>query len=378
MRLTWGTFYALFYLYRCAYSVLGQVIVLRLTSVPDTVQYQGFTVGQIAAIAAANEGLDLAMQKNANVLTQIIAALLGGATGGNPILINIGFQTLAFLGMVHLLRGVEVAPRRVLAVLFMTPSFSVWSSIASKEAIVVLLVCILMRYLVDILADRDKLRVRYLIAIVLLYVFKPHFVPAMVFAIVVSKLASYTRRPATFALACAVASVAPLVLLWHWVGETVMFYTRALYREPGLSSRGIQFLQSPEDFFLKAPEGIALSFMGPNLSELGGGPLHFVSYAESLAIVAILLAVFIVRAPRIPIYSLVVGGFTLFWILIATYPLGVFNPGTAIRYRTDYIIVVFVAVVVLMSRDTYVSWREKRRQPLSLDAGATGPLQEPA
>ena len=56
----------------------------------------------------------------------------------------------------------------------------------------------------------------------------------------------------------------------------------------------------------------------------------------------------------------IVSFFTLLWILLATYPLGLANPGTAVRYRTDYIMLVYLAAIVLVSRPTYVHWRQIR------------------
>jgi hypothetical protein len=49
--------------------------------------------------------------------------------------------------------------------------------------------------------------------------------------------------------------------------------------------------------------------------------------------------------------------FTLFWILFTNYPLGIMNPGSAIRYRTGYEILVFVVMVFLLSPNLFVTWR---------------------
>ena len=93
MRFTWGAVYGLFFLYRCAYSVVGQLVVLRLTLIPDTTGYQAFNFERINTILATGEAFETSaflLEKNATLLTQIIAAIFGLVTGGNAILINIG------------------------------------------------------------------------------------------------------------------------------------------------------------------------------------------------------------------------------------------------------------------------------------------------
>ena len=75
---------------------------------------------------------------------------------------------------------------------------------------------------------------------------------------------------------------------------------------------------------------------------------------------ALLLAWLVPRIPRMPVYVAVVGAFALFWILLPNYPLGLANPGTAVRYRTDYVVIDYLAVVLLTDRRVFVRWRAAR------------------
>ena len=128
--------------------------------------------------------------------------------------------------------------------------------------------------------------------------------------------------------------------------------------EPGLSSRPGTLLTEQYDIFTKAPEGILLAFMGPTLSEASGRVLHLISYAESSFMLLMLFFYIFIRLPSIPAYSFFIGIFTVFWIMFAVYPLGTNNPGTAVRFRTDFIMIIYVAVIVIMSRSLYINWRE--------------------
>lgn len=359
MRFTWGAVYALLFLYRCGYSFLGQVVVLRLTGIPDTTGYQALTFNQIDRLLSSGAGIETGflMERNATLITQMIAAFLSLISGGNAILINIGFQAIAFSGILYFLRGLEPKTRTFVLLLVMTPSFSVWSSIASKEAIVVFLVAVVARYVVDIYNNRDRLRLWHIAVLGLLYMFKPQFMPAVLFVAGTSKLAGYVREPATFALLAGTASLALLYVMRDTVDTFSRLVSIWVFSEVGGTQRSIPLITDQYDVFLKAPQGMLRAFIGPTLSEATNGMLQMISFLESAAILAILTVFVAWRLFRIPVYSAVVAAFTVFWTMFANYPVGVANAGTAVRYRTDYILLVFLAVAVLTSRELYIKWR---------------------
>ena len=378
MRITWGAYYVLLYLYRCTYSVLGQTLILRLTTIPDTRTFQTTSFAKLSGYVSENPLVtdSWSMTHNAGVLMRLIAAAMHTVFFSNPILINIGFQSIAFAGLVYLLRGIEPRARGTLAILVMFPSFTLWSSIASKEAIVVFLVCVISRYVVDIYYGRDRFRLHHILAIGILYIFKPHFMPAVSFVLVVSWTARYLRQPATAAVLIGSTSLFILYLVRDILDVFSRKVSLWIFAEPGVSSRSVAFLSEPFDIFRKAPEGMLRSFMGPTLSEASaGGALHLFSYLESIAILMVLAVILMWRLPRLPVYSFIIGGFTLFWTMFSTYPLGVANSGTAVRYRTDYFVLILLSVVILMSRDIYVTWRlgrsphPKSPHPLSVAVG---------
>ena len=295
MRFSWRAVYALFFLYRCGYSVLGQLVVLRLTLIPDTTGYQALTFDRINSILAAGDAIETStflLEKNATLITQIVAAFFWFVTGGSAILINIGFQSIAFVGLVYFLRDLDPRIRLFVLLLAMTPSFSVWSSIASKEAIVVFLVAVVARYVVDIYNNRDRFGILQLVAVLVLYMFKPHFLPAIIFVAGTSKLARYVKEPATFALLAGTASLAVLYAMRDTVDVFSRLVARWIFAEPGQTQRAVSLIAEKYDVFTNAPEGMYRAFVGPTLSEASNGVLQMASLLESLFILAV-LAVFI-------------------------------------------------------------------------------------
>ncbi len=382
MRFTWNAYYVLLYLYRCFFSVLAQVVVLRITAIPDSTGYQAANIAEVALLAQAQQySLTFAMQANAGLLTRAIAAVLSLFSGGSAILINIGFQSIAFVGILLFLRAVEPSARRVLAVLLMFPSFTLWTSITSKEAIVVCLLGILAKHVIDIFYGRDRGVAYYLFVLLpvcaILFTFKPHFLAAIVFVFGVAKVGAYTRKPATLALLAGAASLVPLYLFRDPLDAFAQARYMGVLREPGNSNRSVAFLAEKYDTFLKAPEGMLRAFFGPTLAEATDGVLHLISFIESSVLIAVLVVFVLVRLPRTPVYMAILGLFTVFWIVFANYPLGLANPGTAVRYRADYVLLVYLGLLPLLSRGLYVRWRQSleahrpRRPPIPLQH--TGP-----
>ena len=146
MRWHWQIFYLFLFLYRCLYSVFGHYVVATITSLGDSRRYQG----------RAPEAFSEYFYLSSTALTDTIGVIFQKLSAGEPLLINFYFQTVGFIGIVMLLQSLEPAVRRKMAVLVMMPSFSLWSSVASKESIVVLAVCLVCTYLVAMYYNRPR------------------------------------------------------------------------------------------------------------------------------------------------------------------------------------------------------------------------------
>ena len=119
------------------------------------------------------------------------------------------------------------------------------------------------------------------------------------------------------------------------------------------------------DVFFKAPYGMFQGFFGPTIQESLAGPLQMASFLESAFIVGVLVTVLLLNIKKLPVFSFFVGLSSLFWLLFASYPLGILNAGTAVRYRTGHILLVILIFAIILSRERYILWRERsvRRDP---------------
>ena len=141
------------------------------------------------------------------ILTVYIGGLFNRLFFGNPYLINIGFQTITFLGLVYLLYSVAPAVRLRLLALVMLPSFTLWTSIASKEAIVAAAVAVLSAYFVRMYSGHVVPGVHHVLATLVLYIFKPHYGVALVYGIGTTLVCRIVRRKALVAFSIGLVSL---------------------------------------------------------------------------------------------------------------------------------------------------------------------------
>ncbi|HIF09860.1 MAG TPA: hypothetical protein EYQ81_08460 [Sneathiellales bacterium] len=349
---------------------MAQQVIARLTPLGDSSQYQ------LGGARILNRNLlDLGFWGNERVvsteLTQSLGALFHFLFFKNIILINIGFQAIAFAGIVIFLRAVPPHLRVWLAALLMFPSFSIWSSVAGKEAIIVYLVGTLAALVMRMFRGPTRIRPMEFLAAILIYFFKIQYMPALVFIIAGTWIAGHVRQKTFVIMLGSVVSLVPLYFLRNTL-DTMAFGIIPHFSGVGRTTRP-PFWVEKFDVFWKAPEGMYQAFFGPTLAESSFGILTFASFAESALMLLILSTVLIWHLPKVPAAMLVMAGTTIFWVLFANYPLGIQNPGSAIRYRTGYEIIIFLAIFALLSRDSYSVWRRSRT---NTDGESQNPVPE--
>lgn len=355
--ITWGGFYVFLFVYRCFFSVFGQIIVLVFTRfLGDAKQYQnrGFTF-------SGSWFLD------SNLVTENVGAVFSSLTLGNPFLINIGFQAIGFVGIYRLLVSLDPVARRRLAILAMFPSFTLWTSVASKEAILTFALGVVGAYMVDLYNGRARLRPIHIIGAVIIFVFKIQYGAALLFFYGTSAIAARVKEKTLVVLVFGLASLFPLYVFREKI-SALSFEILPHFSGVGRSTRDPFWIEK-FDVFSKAGEGMFFGFVGPTFSEaLSGNPLQFVSFVESAALVALLLFFLLKRVATLPAYNLLLALFTSFWLLFPNYPFGIMNPGSAIRYRSGYLILLCLVVVLMSSTEVFVRWKNGARRGRSPDS----------
>lgn len=338
-------------------SVLGELVVARLTSLGDSSQYQRSVIS-ILEISQAFSFDDIFSigRVYSTPITESVGAIFYFLFFGNPILIDIGFQSIAFIGIFKFLTAVDGTARRYLALLVLTPSFNIWSSVAAKEALIVFFIGIISAYLVRLYHNNSKIGFLEVISAIGIFMYKVHYVPALLAIYLFIVVGNQVRQKVALAIGASVFSLVPLYVFKDKV-DAMAF--GILPHFLGYGSTREAYWVEKYDVFYKAPYGMFQGFFGPTLQESISGPLQMASFLESAFIVALLSLMLFRNIHKIPVFSLFVGISSLSWLLFASYPLGIMNAGSAVRYRTGHLLLVFLIFAIIFSRDRYVLWRNR-------------------
>lgn len=268
-------------------------------------------------------------------------------------LYHIPFALISFYGVVYLIRTLSSFNLlntywdRVLFFLILSlPSTGVWSSIHSKESVAVFFMSILVSYIIRAsLTNEFKAKWIELASMYLCLLFKPQYAIAIisVYSYIYIVRKSGLKPLGQFALFVCMITVQ--VYLLYFISDIINLYAKGMYAHfdsaEANSTRENIFI-SDYDFFRYAPSGMFIAFWGPTLAEVVSKPIQGIAFIESFILVC-LFFLLLLRASRgvvygrFNIFAFSVFAFTFFWLLFLHYPFGVFNPGSGIRYRTNFI-----------------------------------------
>lgn len=242
----------------------------------------------------------------------------------------------------------------LLAACLFLPHFLIWSGIVGKEALAIAGFLLFIKSCVD-LAIRNKLKIIPLvIGFFLGVVERPHYALAYAYLFFISLVFIKSKIPLMSLFS---PRKSKLIFL------SVMAYLGVLCYQfrPILSGPLLKFMfeaqryfynfvnsgtnrwdivwQHPKDFFTNLPWGIPISIIGPTSSEALARPVLFPVFLEGCIAFLLLIFLFYMLMQLIkkyPQYStLIIWGFipAVLIGLLMNYPFGIFNPGSAIRYK---------------------------------------------
>lgn len=357
MKVKLQKFWLGLYLYRCFYSIAAQIIIPRISVLGDAKRYQR---------ASLPQSLDFLADKTK--FTEAVGAVFATVSGENVFIINILFQSIGFIGLYVFLKSLDPSERRIATPLLLFPSFTLWSSVASKEAIFICAMGIICGYISGLYKGQNQIRWYHLVAFYLLLLYKAHYSIAIAVVIVATKLAFkfISQDRIWFATIVPLLSLIPLYIFREKIVE--LSFQIEVHFAAGESTRE-NFWIDQYDVFNKAFEGMIVSFVGPKLSEVlaEGSLLFLITFLESIVILIYLLYFFLKRKlSKIPLERYAIGISGLLWLMFVAYPTGVLNPGSAIRYRTNYFLFIVLIFVVILRNSSYyrawVAWIKSMRQ----------------
>lgn len=326
-------FWFKYFIIRIFYFILTVEVITGLTTLGDTSRW----------LSLEDIGGD---KINSTVITTYLGNCL--ISLGNPLMGNFLAMLFSFFVIrwaVDELKLREKMNNSFLLILISLPSFCIWTSIFGKEIFGLCFSAIIGVLVVHFMQKDYTIRLHDVFGILLCYCFKPQYLPfilqGLVYLYIVRKFrlnSSLASLLGFFVLFC---NFWGLYLLQNTINE-LSFQMYDHFSFDDTSTRENIFLDDG-DFFRHAPYGMLIAFCGPTFSEMKSSFIQCMAGLESSLI---LFAFAILIAPRIFYYFRTMLMFSIYdftclfvlgGILLSHYPFGIFNPGSAIRYRTNFI-----------------------------------------
>jgi hypothetical protein len=233
------------------------------------------------------------------------------------------------------------------------PHFMVWSSAAGKEVIAITAFMLLIKSCVDIAVYNHTRLTPTLIALLLGLLMRPHyFIPYffLVISTYVSRHIKIGKLP-KLSLGFLIASLGGFLALCamlltlsykYWIDflDYVMYLSKAYFLayDAGSNRWDVSWSGLP-DFFGNIWWGMPASIIGPTIAESLKRPIFILIFLEGLLsfyLIFYLLFRLLKLSKKEPQYrAIIIFGFVPALILALTihYPFGLFNPGSAVRYK---------------------------------------------
>jgi hypothetical protein len=350
MVFSWKQLMGILFIYRVIFAIAGQLVIAKLTQLGDAGSYQQGTFQSTGSLF------------DSNIIVANIGAAFYYPMFGSRTLINVCFQGLAFFGMYRLVKSLPSESRIFLVLLMFLPTFTLWSSVAGKEPVLVFAVSNICATFVAYLRGKIQIGPLFLVSMYLVFVMKTHYYPGLLFFLGAVIVLRNFKYPSAIVMMVGIFSLLPLYVYRKFI-NTMSFEIINHFSGFGNSTR-VAFWVDEYDVFWKAPEGIFQGFIGPNFIEAfgSGKVLQTVTYLEGMALLLLLVTYIFYDFGRVPFFNFVTTIFSLFWMLFPNYPFGIMNSGSAIRYRTGFLIFIFFLFVFVRSRNLYVSGRSSHRK----------------
>ena len=349
-------FWYTYFLIRVFYLLFTVLVFPKLTVFGDPVAYM--TVGIPSAIDSST------------AFMLFLGGCVGKVLGGFNVVSNFPFMLVSF-GIIKYTVG-ELQLRRyvsdkLLLVLLSLPTFCIWTSVCSKETIGLVYSCILGMMLVRYLDGRFQIYFRDYAALAACALFKPQYMPFIVSTLLyiywMYRIPSKAGKLMfsglyVFLIGFVIYLCRDLIDFYAFGVQTAFDYDADF----SASTRDTDIFVEPYDFFRKAPFGMLTAFFGPTLGEALSKPFHLAVFLESLVLMGsfaylasgLLRQVFIGKKVNI---MLVTSYFVLFTgLLFVHYPFGIFNSGSATRYRNNFL---FLFIILLMY--LYIFYKKEKQ-----------------
>jgi len=338
-----------FILLKIIYTFVALYVYIKFSTLGDTFDYlQG------------NYFYPEKMLLHSTYMIGTVAHFISSAVG--DVATNLSFCFLSILGLRYALNTMNLNLRELQFVLLILsfPTFGIWTSIASKEAVSVLFMGLIFGNVYHYSVHKKVKSVPMLmLGLYLCMLFKPlYMIPIFaigLFLVIGKKLRAKALGWSIILVTFFIISAALIYFSIDFLND-IISYLPLHFSSEAKSTRENIFWLRDYDILNSAPLGVFLAITGPTFTEALEKTTHFISLIESYILMSVygtmLFYIFIrdfVKA-KINVYYI---GFLcagLIWLLLVNYPFGVLNPGSALRYRSNYSMYSLLLILAVYKR----------------------------
>lgn len=345
-------FWFIYFIIRLFYLFFSIFVYAKFTTLGDTERYLN-----------AGFSFSLSALYNSTAFMDMIGGTVGRILGGNNVISNFPFMLISFCVIKWAIDILGIKKKEnefILLFILSLPNFCVWTSVCSKEIFGLLFSANFGVLIIHFLEGDYKLRKRDFWASYVCLLFKPQYYPFIAQGLLLIYLLNRQNKNWMYRLNVVGIFFIVNVLVLYLMKDIINGYANIMPMHfmsfDGTSNRNEDIWLADNDFYKKAPLGMFIAFWGPTMSEMLAKNTHFLAGIESFTIIGIFFWMsknIIFYFWRTLKFNLLIG-FTYFIIITGIcflhYPFGIFNSGSAIRYRTNFLFLFILLFLYLHSK----------------------------
>lgn len=262
--------------------------------------------------------------------------------------------------------------KRLLYILFLLPSFQIWTSVAGKEIIAVAGLLFFVKWVVNIQFGNENKILYLLIGLLFGILLRPHYGIAylyLAFSVILLrniKIANFSKGfyIATIAIFLVILSLVLAISIDSWCDKflVVINIIKNYFLSSDTSYANRYYIQwgTVFDYFDNILWGVPVSIIGPTLNETINRVAYLPFFIEGVFGFVLMLYIFY-RLYKVSNENSLYKKYFYFSfvpamliILMIHYPFGLFNPGAAIRYKQNITpLIYFYPLLVLACINKY-------------------------
>lgn len=332
----------IFFISRLFYSVFAIFVFSKFTQLGDTLPYlhsnNAFQIDTLWSSTKIMYSLGEVFKKIFvfDILTCIPFCLL---------------STYSYSYIFRYFSKISKAQKIIIMLVFYSPSFGIWTSICSKEAISVFYFSILGVFLCQVL-DKTKKFPNFIeiLSFYLCLIFKPLlFIPLIQFYLIII---TFGKNKFLQFITIFTLIILNILFLKYFSDEINTFVNNIFSHFSSGNSTRENIWTEENDYIRKFYIAMPLSFIGPVLSDILKSPIQILFTLESLILIYILFLPSIRKIIYLKKKTLINAliAFFIFSLLYFNSFQGALNPGSGLRYRENIIVLITIMVLYIKQK----------------------------